>query len=118
MQGTDPWRIALWDTIHRWLGPGRRNAGWENKMTRRHEEIVGDMPFEWVEQHIFERVEVRDIDSIIGFLYSTSFCNRSLLGEKAEAFEEDLRQTLLAVDPLGKFEERLKADCIIAKKRA
>jgi ubiquinone/menaquinone biosynthesis C-methylase UbiE len=43
------------------------------------------------------------VDSIIGNLYSMSFCNRKVLGERIEAFERDLRRTVLAVEPSGIF---------------
>ena len=41
------------------------------------------------------------VESIIGNLYSMSFCNRKLLGEQAEAFERDLRSAILTVEPSG-----------------
>ncbi len=41
------------------------------------------------------------VDSIIGNLYSMSFCNRKLLGDRVEAFERDLRGAILAVEPSG-----------------
>ena len=41
------------------------------------------------------------IDSMIGNLYSTSFCSRRLLGDRVEAFERDLRSAILAVEPSG-----------------
>jgi hypothetical protein len=43
------------------------------------------------------------VDSIIGNLYSMSFCTRKVLGERAEAFERDLRSAILAVEPSGIF---------------
>jgi len=44
-----------------------------------------------------------DTPFIIGHLYSTSYCNRSLLGEDAKRFEEDLAQRLRELNPDGKF---------------
>jgi hypothetical protein len=41
------------------------------------------------------------IDSMIGNLYSTSFCSRRLLGDRTEAFERELRSAILAVEPSG-----------------
>jgi ubiquinone/menaquinone biosynthesis C-methylase UbiE len=43
------------------------------------------------------------VESIIGNLYSMSFCSRKVLGERAEAFERDLRSAILAVEPSGIF---------------
>ena len=41
------------------------------------------------------------VESIIGNLYSMSFCSRKVLGERTEAFERDLRSAVLAVEPSG-----------------
>jgi hypothetical protein len=41
------------------------------------------------------------IGSIIGNLYSMSFCNRKRLGDRAQRFERDLRSAILAVEPSG-----------------
>jgi ubiquinone/menaquinone biosynthesis C-methylase UbiE len=43
------------------------------------------------------------VDSIIGNLYSMSFCTRKVLGERTEAFERDLRSAILADEPSGIF---------------
>ena len=41
------------------------------------------------------------IDSMIGNLYSMSFCSRRILGDRVDAFERDLRAAILAVEPSG-----------------
>ena len=41
------------------------------------------------------------IDSMIGNLYSMSFCSRRILGDRVAAFERDLRAAILAVEPSG-----------------
>ncbi len=41
------------------------------------------------------------IDSMLGNLYSTSFCSRRLLGDRVEEFERHLRAAVLAVEPSG-----------------
>jgi SAM-dependent methyltransferase len=43
------------------------------------------------------------IDSMIGNLYSMSFCSRRLLGNRVEAFERDLRAAILDVEPTGQL---------------
>ena len=50
---------------------------------------------------------------IIGLLYSTSFCRRDYLGDNAPAFEADLRRTLLALEPSGRFEQTIVFDCTL-----
>ena len=41
--------------------------------------------------------------SIIGNLYSMSFCSRRALGDRVEAFERDLREAVLTVEPSGRL---------------
>lgn len=43
------------------------------------------------------------LESIIGNLYSMSFCNRKRLGDRAPAFERDLRNAILEIEPSGVF---------------
>jgi hypothetical protein len=41
---------------------------------------------------------------LTGFLYSTSFLNREVLGERLAAFEQDLAERLVAPVPERMFE--------------
>ena len=45
------------------------------------------------------------LESLAGFAHSTSILSRSALGDHVEAFERDLRDQLLAVQPDGNFDE-------------
>ncbi len=115
MSAPADWQKAVWDVIRRWLGPERRNAGWQ-KDARRHEDVIKESGlFTITAVGAVPATHVRDVDSIIGFLYSTSFCSRSLLGENAPRFEEDLRRTLLKVEPSGRFLEEVSAGYILAR---
>ena len=61
----------------------------------------------------FESIATRDfrapfvwtVDSMIGYLYSTSVLSRRILGNRIEAFENDFRRTLLGLDPNDRFSE-------------
>jgi hypothetical protein len=59
---------------------------------------------------------VRDIDSVVGFLYSTAYANRVVLGSRAEAFEAELRASLLNVEPDGHFVEDVNVYFVLARK--
>lgn len=58
-----------------------------------------------------------DLDGIIGLLYSTSFANRRILGDRVEAFEADLRAALLALDASGRYQRTFDAEWVLAHKR-
>jgi hypothetical protein len=45
------------------------------------------------------------VESLIGFVASTSILNRAVLGRQVDAFEGNLRSQLLACCPDGVFEQ-------------
>jgi hypothetical protein len=44
-------------------------------------------------------------DSIVGYLYSTSFASRAVLGNLQKSFEDDLRERLSRLSAADQFEE-------------
>ncbi len=115
MSDSTRWKQAVWEVVRRWLGDERRNSSWQ-KDTRRHEAVImASALFQIVCSGHIEASYTRDIDSITGYLYSTSFCNRSLLGEHVGAFEQDLRRSLLRIEPSGVFIETVKAGYVLAR---
>jgi hypothetical protein len=56
------------------------------------------------------------IDTIIGNLYSTSFCSKQVLGDNAAAFEAALQAALLAHDPSGIYREQMRFGYTIGRK--
>ena len=57
-----------------------------------------------------------DIDSIIGYLYSTSYCNPALLGKNIGKFEQNLKDRLYKINPKGKFQSQIFGNFTIARK--
>ena len=53
----------------------------------------------------FTAPHIWTLETLAGFAHSTSILSRSALGDHLEAFERDLRDRLLAVQPNGNFEE-------------
>jgi ubiquinone/menaquinone biosynthesis C-methylase UbiE len=109
------WQRATQEVIRRWLGDVRRaGSGIYN---------VRHVPFtETLEASAFSRVVYYSTmierhpttDDIVGYLYSTSFCSPHVLGDNQEAFEADLRQRLSAINPEGRFSERLGFEAWLA----
>ena len=67
--------------------------------------VLRDIGFEGVGTHPFLETHDWAVESIVGFLYSTSVCSRRIIGADAPAFEEDLKAALLAHDPSGVYRE-------------
>jgi hypothetical protein len=50
----------------------------------------------------------------IGYLYSTSLPLRQLLGDRRAAFEQEVTDALLAIDPSGQFTEPVALEVLTA----
>jgi len=98
-----PWRVAINEVLRKYLGA--RTLPWDRdalpKPTERHEFYLERSRFTGLRSHVESFDVTWTIDSMIGNLYSMSFCRRSLLGGRIEAFERDLRAAILAVEPSG-----------------
>lgn len=112
--GSALWEVAVVDVVKRWLGETRRaGAGTFKIPARPFEESMADTGFTGIESHRLQTSSVWDIPFIVGHLYSTSYCSRELLGDRAAAFEAELRQALLAIEPSGRFPWNADVQCLI-----
>ncbi len=57
------------------------------------------------------------VESIIGFLRGTSAYSRSAMGDFHDAFEADMRQTLLDVDRSGRYDQDVRYGALIATRQ-
>lgn len=112
---TNEWKNALKTVIQRWLGEVRRagSSTYTNRQER-HEVVIARSPFNRLETYELKYRRRWDIESIIGHLYSTSFCSIAVLGDKREPFEKDLRETLLKLEPSGQFFEDVHIEALLA----
>lgn len=96
------WRAAINAVLMHYL-PDRRLA-WENPgppPEERHDAYLARSRFKDVISYQ-ESFEIEwTIDSMVGNLYSMSFCSRRVLGDRVEAFERDLRAAIIAAEPSG-----------------
>jgi SAM-dependent methyltransferase len=111
-RGDRPWQRAVHDTVERWRDAvGARDRvpeGWEEAMDRDpHEQVLRRAGLSYEGSFEHSVVERWSVESLIGFMYSTSVLNRTVLGRRADAFERDLRRQLLGCRPDGVFEQDL-----------
>lgn len=114
-EAPEPWAQAVMATIRRWLGDERRAGAGLHQATRASAhrpfpELLTDAGFSDVERDEYRFTHRWELDQIIGYLYSTSYCRPDLLGERRPAFEADLRQALTALNAEGWFEQEIWAD--------
>jgi SAM-dependent methyltransferase len=100
-----PWRATINAVLKRYLPD--REASWERQdppLEQRHEAYIARSRFKDLVSYQ-ESFDVEwTVDSIVGNLYSMSFCSRRVLGDRVDAFERDLRDAVLAVEPSGILE--------------
>ena len=115
-----PWRAAVSRVLRQYLGdillPWDRHPPEPGKL---HQDYIRGSRFELLAQHS-ELFEVPyTVESMLGNLYSMSFCSRDRLGDRAEAFERDIRDAVLAIEPSGILRGELhEFYALLAVKRA
>jgi SAM-dependent methyltransferase len=99
------------------LGPVRRAGSGVYVEGERHEDALERTRFG--RPHTVEIVvnETWTVDQLVGWLYSTSFANKSLLGANAERFETLTRERLHALQPGGIFSVDIAYEVIWARRR-
>lgn len=117
---TEDWETKRKEIIEKYLGTERRAGDKLHKdfipEERSFEEIFKESPFRTFELKQYPYQTERTIDGIIGFLYSTSYANRELLGDKASDFEQELREELLKLVPSNRFVEQGQTDAFFLRK--
>ena len=110
------WEKIVCQTLETWLGPRRRAGGGVFQAGERHEAVLARTRFGNAEVEDLYVDEAWPIDQIIGFLYSTSYASKAVLGDNAEAFEQDLRNRLKSLQPDGPFRKLAEYTIISATK--
>lgn len=90
-----PWKTATLDVIREFLGEQRR-AGLDIYRAPTHDYAHDflDAGFREVERQSVPVRRTRTIESVIGYLHSTSFASLAVLGDRADAFDDRLADRL------------------------
>jgi len=111
------WQSAVKTVITKYLGQERRaGSGFYQANIKRHEDIVKESRFRRMEMWQHHWIVSASLDEVIGNLYSTSGANPHVLGDKKGAFEKELRETLLKMNPSGMFSSEGNLEAILAWK--
>lgn len=115
----EPWQLELSRVVDEWLersGAGARiPAGWErNEYT--DELVLRDAGFDRQAEHTLTVRHTWTVETIVGFLHATSFASRAALRQHVDAFDADVREVLLSVDPSGTFSQAIAFGARIARR--
>jgi hypothetical protein len=110
-----PYSNILEALLERYLGVREpwftRRPDWEP-----HRVLLERSRFTQIETERVTLRRVENLDSIIGHVYSLSSSKRELFGDRAGAFEHDLRDALLRLEPRGIFEVTDSFEYLLALK--
>ncbi|MFE5592930.1 class I SAM-dependent methyltransferase [Streptomyces sp. NPDC056549] len=109
------WLDVVAEVRTRYLGPGRRaGSGTYSHPKEGHQEVLARSPFSHIDVIRCDRTVTRDLDSVIGLQFSYSYSSPAQLGDRKDAFENDLRQALSDFNPAGTYDELVRTEAIIA----
>lgn len=103
---SSPWKTAVRSVIQDFLGEQRRaGAGVFNHHNRPYSEIMQESAFNQVEEFRVPVQRVWSTESILGYLYSTSFAAPHLFGDRLADFEATVTRTLTEFSSDDTFDE-------------
>jgi SAM-dependent methyltransferase len=115
----EPWQLELARVRDEWLERSGASAripeGWE-RGEYTDEVVLRDAGFDRQVEHIMRVRHTWTVETILGFLHATSFASRSALQGQADAFDADVRDALLSVDPSGVFRQDVTFGAKIARR--
>lgn len=122
-RGDRDWQRAMAAVLEAWttkLGVVDRGpAGWEEHMDRYPgERILGNAGFDYVGRFEFSVEESWTVETLTGFVYSTSFLSRPVVGRRAPQFEAELGAVLRACSSEGTFQRSATYAYQLARKPA
>ena len=113
--GTTDWEAAIRAALARHLGSERRAGGGVFRAGELHQETLGRTRFKTVETIGIPVREQWSVEQILGYLRSTSYASKAVLGDRATAFEDELRRSLGALASRGPLDKLVDHTVIIAR---
>jgi hypothetical protein len=81
-----------------------------------HQDCLKQTPFCALTEATFVQSHIWTYEGIVGYLYSTSFASRAVLGDNAAEFEIDLRERLSGLCSDGLFADEIEYSVISARR--
>jgi ubiquinone/menaquinone biosynthesis C-methylase UbiE len=119
--GSLVWQRVMADTLRRWTrdaaATDRVPANlYQHLAEEPHTNVLASAGFTIVGEFAFETPYEWSVEKLTGFMYSTSILSQQALGRNVQAFESDLRERLLAVEPEGVFREEISFGYTLARR--
>lgn len=116
--GQEDWQQVVKKIVQKYLGEKRRaGKNMFKESGERWEDIVGRSPFSFIKTQSVVIVRYWNTESILGYLFSTSFAAPHLFGDQLHKFRKEVEDTLLKLDPKGIFQEKASWSIILGSKK-
>jgi ubiquinone/menaquinone biosynthesis C-methylase UbiE len=114
----ESWEPLADQIVAKFLGLRTRHPKSNPQQPENEPALIRSEYFSNFTAHEFSSPITRDINSIVGCVYSKSSSARPLFGDNAKAFEAELTKALFSLNPAGVFNEQVETEVVIAPKRA
>ncbi|MEU7339650.1 class I SAM-dependent methyltransferase [Streptomyces sp. NPDC007074] len=114
------WTRAPRHLIQQYVGPGRRadTMGDYTQPIRPFQEELTDSAWSDVAEHRFPITRTWTLESVLGYLRSTSFAGADLFADRHAAFEEEVRALLDDLTDSGSLPEETEFTVLLARRPA
>ncbi|HET7578761.1 MAG TPA: class I SAM-dependent methyltransferase [Bacillales bacterium] len=117
IKGPEGYQQVVDKVVRKFLGGKRRaGQGYYEHPQDPHETVLSCSPFAQTESWQAEYSLEWSINHIIGFLYSTSYANKRLLGDQVDNFEKTLREKLQEINDTGIFNFRIETEALLGRR--
>lgn len=114
--GKEEWQDLVSNIVRTWTArPPVADQKTSDQPRETFQEALRHAGFTEVDERLFHLPHMWSLDTLVGYLYSLSGASKRVLGDKAEAFEADLRETLLAYDSSGLYSETIEFHLMLAR---
>lgn len=114
---SEPWWKSALAVVERYLGPRQRHPRADPE-PENAPALLRSRCFHTLSARTFTHTIERDVVSIIGYVYSMSIAQRHRFADRAPAFEAELTDALLRLNPAGVFTEHIETEIVLAPKQA
>lgn len=116
-RGEEDWQHAVKEVVQKYLGEERRaGKGTFKEPTEPWEKIISRSAFSNVVLKEVPIIRTWNVESIIGWLFSSSYAKSEYFGDKIENFKKDINETLLSLNPKGVFNENAHFKLLLASR--
>lgn len=116
--GPEVWQRAMKEVVQKYLGKERRAGNKTFKQSgERWEDIIARSSFKHVEMRQVSITRNWNIESITGWLFSSSFAKPDYFGDRLPAFKRDIKNTPLSLNPKGVFREQTSFSMVLASRK-